>query len=534
MSATAVAVDLSSAQLERALDAFRGVVGAEHVLTGEAALEFRDPFWYRDWPQYDASAVLQPATVEEVQAIVRLANEHRVPLWTTSQGRNLGYGGSSPRVRGSVVMNLRRMNRILEIDEELGYAVVEPGVSWFELCEAVREGGHRLMVSIPDLGWGSVIGNSLEYGFTYMPYGADFSAPCGLEVVLANGELLRTNMGAMPDNNCWHLYKRSFGPSLDNLFMQSNLGVVVKMGLHLMPFPEVVAPIWLNVSRETDLIPLIDTVRRLRLDRTLDGVTRMYNTLLFASLMEERTRWYDGDGATPDHIIDQVARDLGLGRWILHTALWEDNAVADYKLAKITAAFEQIPGAELRIAKHAPEDIAEAANPSDCVLAGVPQMAFLNMLRWYGTAAAAHLGNGPIAPMVGREAFRLHTLVRDLIEREQHLDYFASPMAISARSYMHACGAIWDVSSEEDTRLSYETCQRITEEAAKAGFGEYRAHLNVMDLVADTYSFGDHAYRRFVEQIKDAVDPNGILAPGKQGIWPASYRGDGQTPEDGR
>ena len=53
-----------------------------------------------------------------------------MPLWTTSQGRNLGYGGSSPRVQGSVVMNLRRMNRILEIDEELGYAVVEPGVKW--------------------------------------------------------------------------------------------------------------------------------------------------------------------------------------------------------------------------------------------------------------------------------------------------------------------------------------------------------------------------------------------------------------------
>ena len=92
MSATAVAADLSDAQLERALDAFRAVVGAEHVLTGEDASEFRDPFWYRDWPQYDASAVVQPASVEEVQAIVRLANEHRVPLWTTSQGRNNGYG----------------------------------------------------------------------------------------------------------------------------------------------------------------------------------------------------------------------------------------------------------------------------------------------------------------------------------------------------------------------------------------------------------------------------------------------------------
>ena len=79
-------------------------------------------------------------TLEEVQAIVRLANEHRVPIWTTSQGRNNGYGGSSPRVQGSVVMNLRRMNRVLEINEELGYAVVEPGVSWFDLCEAVRRG----------------------------------------------------------------------------------------------------------------------------------------------------------------------------------------------------------------------------------------------------------------------------------------------------------------------------------------------------------------------------------------------------------
>ena len=106
MSATAVATDLSDAQLERALDAFRAVVGAEHVLTGEDASEFRDPFWHRDWPQYDPSAVVQPARVEEVQAIVRLANERRVPLWTTSHGSQqrlrgrlaarAGLGGAEP------------------------------------------------------------------------------------------------------------------------------------------------------------------------------------------------------------------------------------------------------------------------------------------------------------------------------------------------------------------------------------------------------------------------------------------------------
>jgi len=64
-------------------------------------------------------------------------------------------------------------------------------------------------------------------------------------------------------------------------------------------------------------------------------------------------------------------------------------------------------------------------------------------------------------------------------------------------------------------------------EAAKEGFGEYRTHLLFADQVADTYGWNNGALRKFNEGLKDVIDPNGILAPGRNGIWPKGYRGKG-------
>jgi 4-cresol dehydrogenase (hydroxylating) len=73
-------------------------------------------------------------------------------------------------------------------------------------------------------------------------------------------------------------------------------------------------------------------------------------------------------------------------------------------------------------------------------------------------------------------------------------------------------------------RNAFTLAKLLVRDLGAQGYGEYRAHLEFMDLASDQYSFNDHAYRRFVEKIKDAVDPNGVLSPGRHGIWPAAYR----------
>jgi FAD/FMN-containing dehydrogenase len=149
-----------------------------------------DPFHILDQSEYVASIVIRPASTEDVQGIVKIANSNRLPLWPVSIGRNFGYGGAAPRVRGSAVVDLgARMNKVINIDEPQAFALVEPGVTYKALYDEIQRQGLKLWIDVPDLGGGSVLGNTLERGAGYTPYGDHFMVHCGMEVVLPNGEV---------------------------------------------------------------------------------------------------------------------------------------------------------------------------------------------------------------------------------------------------------------------------------------------------------------------------------------------------------
>ncbi|HET9944001.1 MAG TPA: FAD-binding oxidoreductase, partial [Terriglobia bacterium] len=223
--------------IENALAQFRQIVGEQNAFADAARLErYR---WCTIPLQRKIAAVLRPQSVEEVQQIVQTANTHRVALYPISTGNNWGYGSALPVRDDNVVVDLSRMNRIVDINTELAYAVLEPGVTQGQLYQHLQH--HRIPLLLNPTGAGphcSILGNTLERGFGIGPNGDHFLAQCGMEVVLATGEILHTGFGHYANAKAQYVYKWGVGPYLDGLFTQSNLGIVTKIGVWLMPAPE--------------------------------------------------------------------------------------------------------------------------------------------------------------------------------------------------------------------------------------------------------------------------------------------------------
>jgi 4-cresol dehydrogenase (hydroxylating) len=495
---------MAHGDVDRAVKAFVAALGSQAVISDPDDLrQFRDPYSYSESDEFDASVAVQPTTVEQIQSIVRIANEHRIPLWTFSQGRNNTYGGPAPRVRGAALVNLRNMNQVLEIEEDLAYAVVEPGVRWFDLHDALEAAGGRLWPSIPDLGWGSVVGNSLEYGIGYMPHGDHASHVCGMEVVLPNGDVLRTGMGAITDGRAWHVYPHSFGPSLEGMFKQSSLGIVTKLGVWLMPRPESYASCWLQFVGYERLEQVVDALRALLLGRIITSHPMMIRGL-------------EVDAQGNPYL------DPASDTWHARFALYGPAELVDAHFRVVEQALGRIGGTETGRRNFAGDDKDGPANHDERVQRGIPDMDLLDeRLLPYGPATG-HLDFSPVGRCVGREVVELEKLVRSLYERRRHP--YVGGVFLSARSALHVSTTFYDTTDKYQTDAIYEAYSEMVTEVAKFGCVPYRTNLQNMDLVAEQLDFGDHALLRFNETIKDAIDPNGILSPGKQGVWPAARR----------
>ncbi|RDU97475.1 FAD-binding oxidoreductase [Trinickia dinghuensis] len=513
--------NVSEPRFLSALRELSSVVGASNVLTSDDRLrDYADPFTPQPQARhFAASAVVLPATAGEIREVLKIARAYRLPLWPVSTGRNFAYGGGAPRLTGSVVLDLKRMNRILEVDETLAYAVVEPGVTYFDLHAYLRRHGLKLWVDPAAAGWGSVVGNTLERGFGYTAYGDHAAHQCGMEVMLADGELVRTGMGAIEIGRAWQLYKAGFGPSYDTMFMQSNFGIVTKLGLWLMPRPDAYVIAHVKLPGEGDLEAAVETLRPLRLDETIRNHAVIEGAIRHAAGVSARSDWYDGAGPMPESAVAEIVRRLDIGRWNVHFAVYGAPDLVDLRFAAARRAFARLPGARIEANRYAAD--AEPAGGGEGNMAGVPAMSAFRMLDWRG-GNGAHVDFSPICPFTGRDAMRQYSVAKARLA-EYGFDYYGGFTA-GERHLHHIVATIFDRDDPKQTDAAADLQRVLMSDARSEGYGVYRTHLATMDFAASQYDFNDGALLRMSETIKDALDPEGILAPGKSGIWPRVWR----------
>jgi 4-cresol dehydrogenase (hydroxylating) len=501
---------------ERALRAFADIVGEAWVLASdEDRSTYMDPYAIGDGKDHVPSAAIAPQSAAEVQAILRVANEHKIPLWPVSRGKNLGYGGAAPLVSGSVVLDLGRMKRIVEVDVKAGYAVIEPGVGFFDLFRHLQDNKIPLWMSVPGNGWGSVIGNALERGYGYLPYGDHTSKLCGLEVVLPTGEIIRTGMGAMANGKSRHVYPYGFGPHWDQLFAQSNFGVVTQAGIWLMPEPEATMMAPIDLPRFEDIAWFVDEMARLRLLGIIQHPLLCGNYLHPAMSLTQRDQWYKGEGPIPGEIAKKMMRRFETGWWNAMAVLYGHEEVVQAQAHILRRAIEP------RLGKRLDFMTWRRGDPIEKSSAGAPSLAALQLTNWRG-GRGGHIDFSPIMPADGKLALEQASRVKTRFD-EFGFDHYAS-FTLGERFIHNINAIVYDRDNRAMTEAARSLFKALVTDAALAGYGVYRTHLDFMQLVADTYDFNDHALARLGEKVKDALDPNGILAPGKNGIWPKSLR----------
>jgi 4-cresol dehydrogenase (hydroxylating) len=541
-----------------ALARLRHIVGADHVRTDSDVLAR----YSRDTipGQRTCAAVVWPGSSQEVAEVVRVAARFRLPVWPFSKGRNWGYGGTMAAHDGAIILMLERLNRILEVNEELAYAVIEPGVTQRQLNNHLKEHGVKLWADCTDsTPEGSVLGNALERGLGYTPYGDHFGHLCGLEVVLPNGETIRTG-GAPAHAPTWHTYKWGTGPYVEGLFSQSNLGVVIKAGIWLMPEPESFNGYFLDVHCDRDLPELIDAVRQLALQNVVHSNVHLVNDFLFLTLLTQYPRdRLGGQSYLSDEARAALRRKFGIAPWTLVGGLYGpraqvranrsllERALARYgrltflddrrldRLRRLThwcRRTQSIPGIgwlsrriKNWLLSPAPLEVMEAVPHVYDILKGIPgefivSCAYAKCRRGRPRTDIHPARDGcglmwfaPVVPLTGTHANRVLQLCQPLFARHG-FDFSASFIMVNPRSAVALLEILYDKNNLAEERHAQNLYEELTEAMLRLGYPQYRTSVAYMDRILD----GNTGCQELADTIKAALDPDHILAPGRYGV----------------
>ena len=547
-----------------AIERIGNVVGEDNVLWTNSETEFHSRVTMPTGKQ--CGLVVFPASRTEVQGVVQVAGELGLSLWPCSGGFNWGYGTRTASHENAVILVLNRLNRIIDVNEDLAYAVIEPGVTQQQLNDYLKENQLRLWADCTDsTPQGSVVGNALERGVGYTPYGDHFGNLCGLEVVLPNGELLYTG-GTPEQNKACHAYKWGTGPYLEGMFSQSSLGIVTRAGIWLMREPEHFEGFVFELRSERHLPAVIKTVRELSLQGVLRGNVHMINQFLMLSLTTPypRDMLREGETRLLEPELQDLADSFHIAPWTLVSGLYgpETQVRANKRLLKRhlrhLGRLTFLPRWKMNVLKstldrfqtprsgfhrklwsmvkslaisRAPVETLKNLPVIHDILQGIPSEQILRCayvknrqrptsddmnpardqcgLLWYA----------PIVPTSPDHVSDVLNMGRRQFE-EYGFDFSMSFIFVNPRSVVMLMEIFFDKDDPVEAERAQALYETLYREGCELGYQQYRTSVPNMAAFRQRLPAGN---RHFLDAVKKATDPGAIISPGRYGFAPCAH-----------
>ncbi|MFI0978199.1 FAD-binding oxidoreductase [Streptomyces sp. NPDC021093] len=445
------------------------------------------------FPPREVHAVIRPRSVDEVRQVVAAFDRFGAGrgLHAVSTGRNWGLGSRESAHDGVVTLDLAGLDQVRDLHTEDGWAVIEPGVTQLRLAQLL-DGSDRMLNVTASSGHTSVLGNMVDRGVGLRHQRTLDLA--GLEVVLPDGELIR--VGWWPHKNgATAVNPQGLGPSPLALFTQSDLGVVTAASVRLLPRPEAQCVLRLGFPHDR-LTAAIDELRRWTSQGLVSGVLKVYDQVA--------TQSYGGEvGEYLAHLcVDGTARSVeALSRVIA------EEAAASGLFTRITRSDEQPPTEDDKVGRAVEHAYRGDPSHNEAMLfSAVGQDA-----ERVDSEGGGWLFFLPLIPFTGASV----THAQDLLD-QVHAETGVRPgSTINALDpdVIDLVVSFRFPRTEQDAERAHRALDRTYELFSEAGFLPYRLdadHSQWVDRLSP-----DAGARTFARRLKQFVDPNGTIAPGR-------------------
>lgn len=519
-------------KMSEAINEWKKIVGECWVAAQGAETILAESTTFKTHQQI--KAIIQPQSTHEVSECMKVANKYAIPVYPISCGKNWGYGSKVPISAESVLLDLGRMNKIIELNENLAYAVIEPGVTQAQLLTFLQEKteGRLWLDTVASSPHTSLIGNAMERGHGTTPYCDRASHSCNFQVVLPTGEIINTGYGIFSNCKTKNIDTFGLGPAVSHLFSQSNFGIVTSMSLMLYPRPEKMKIAIFSSNSDTALVSFIDWAHQQRLKGILKAGPHISNH--FVSLIRMLGKCPDNmtnqTGFNNDDIVNTLCSRLGIFKWSAVFGIWgsinEVTASQCYiqeslsNLGKIVIGDQDELLQNSNLSEHRQKDISNFFLQMSGNITGFG----LSRAYWkkqkqvpnnpsdinLDLDRCGYLSINPSVPFVGLDALEAAKLSTEIIIKygfEPNITAYSTRPRI-LQFHITLC---FDRDNPLEDELALACQAELVARLEEKGLYSFRLNIASMDQM----NKADISYLKLLKALKQTFDPNNILAPGR-------------------